>query len=58
MAEAFPQADGVVGVDLHVVRGARDGDVGESGVDELRMSLCIHIDEGRARRSRPASYAR
>ncbi len=45
MAEALPQNGGVVGVELSILRGAGDGDVGEARVNELRMCPGVHIHE-------------
>ena len=45
MAHALGEVAGVVGVDLRLVRGARDGDVGKAGADELRVGPRVHVDE-------------
>ena len=45
MGELFSQRLGVVGVNTSVFRGARDGNVGEPGVDEAASRIGVNVGE-------------
>lgn len=45
MTKARRQRGDGIGEDLRVLRGARDGDIGEAIIDEVGMNIGVHIDQ-------------